>query len=148
MKHQSFRCFNCGQEIPVNQYMGTANRNHCPHCLWSKHVDQNPGDRKSDCHCSMEPIGLTFKQEGLDKYGNLRQGELMVIHRCLKDDKISINRIAADDDPEKILEVFQQSLTLNSETKEKIQNLGINLLTQKDEDEIRTQLFGKNHLKV
>lgn len=124
--------------------MGTLHRNQCPFCLWSKHVDLKvSGDRKSACLGAMEPIGLTFKEEGVDKYGHPRQGEVMIIHHCLECNKYSINRIAADDDPQTILAVFEKSLTLPQEIKDEIKNQNIRLLDDKDREEIRTQLLGK-----
>lgn len=70
--------------------MGGRHRNHCPNCLYSKHVDgKMPGDRKSECHSLMEPIGLLTR----------RNGEQVLIHRCLGCGKIDPNRVAADDNP-------------------------------------------------
>ena len=94
-----FKCAHCKRWVVINPFIGTANRNHCSYCLWSKHVDVKKGDRKEACHGGMEPIGLTFKYEG---YG--RQGELMLIHQCAECSHLSINRIAADDSNEEILE--------------------------------------------
>jgi hypothetical protein len=108
-------------------------------------VDLNePGDRKSACYGEMEPIGLTFKQEGINKYGEAKQGELMLIHQCLKCGKISINRLAADDNPQAILEIFEKSKQLNPEKINKLTQAGIKALTEQDKKEIETQLFGKN----
>jgi len=72
-----FKCSHCKQWVVINQFIGTANRNHCNSCLWSKHVDEQKGDRRAVCEGGMRPIGLTFKQEG---WG--RQGEIMIIHEC------------------------------------------------------------------
>jgi len=91
----------------------------------------------------MEPIGLTFKKEGFDKYGKPKQGELMVIHQCQDCGQISINRLAADDDPQIILKIFEESKKLGEETLEKIKAENIRLLIDKDKKEIQTQLFGK-----
>lgn len=144
-KLEGFRCAHCREWVPVNDLIGTANRNHCPSCLWSKHVDLiKPGDRKAECRAGMEPIGLTFKQEGLDKWGQERQGELMLIHRCSQDDKISINRVAADDNPEKILDIFRDSQSMDQETRAELSNSEINLLTEQDLEEIRRQLYGSH----
>ena len=41
-----FICAHCGKEV---QPLGYTSRNHCPFCLWSLHLDENPGDRASDC---------------------------------------------------------------------------------------------------
>ena len=46
---EDFECGNCGHEIEGNGYT-----NHCTACLWSKHVDVNPGDRAADCHGLMK----------------------------------------------------------------------------------------------
>lgn len=141
MNTMKFECLNCGKTVSDSQYMGTENRNHCPFCLWSKHVDINPGDRAQLCQGLMEPIGLTFKNEGVDKYGKKRQGELMLIHRCQKCGKISINRVAGDDDPQEIFKLFlksSQTLALSDQQLE-----GIKLLGEKDKKEVEKQLFGK-----
>lgn len=139
-----FSCDHCGQWVPLSELMGTAHRNHCPFCLWSKHVDlEEPGDRKSECRAKMKPIGLTFKHEGVDKYGNLRQGELMLIHECTGCGKISINRIASDDKVETILEVFEQSQGLNSNKLKQLKQMNIDPVSEKDKAELYAQLFGK-----
>lgn len=91
----------------------------------------------------MEPIGLTFKHEGTDKYGQPRQGELMLIHRCQTCDRFSINRLAADDNPTEIKAVFEKSLKSGTELTEKIAQENIALLSEKDRPEVETQLFGK-----
>lgn len=65
-----FRCCRCGAEVPAST--DGHYRNHCPHCLWSKHVDHRPGDRASQCRALMEPWGL------LDKGGKGWQ----IVHVC------------------------------------------------------------------
>lgn len=144
-KKGGFRCCNCGQWVPFSGFIGTAHRNHCPFCLRSKHVDlKKPGDRKSSCRAGMEPIGLTFKHEGVDKYGKLRQGELMLIHECTGCGKISINRIAADDNSEAILRVFEESQKLDPGKRNQLEQDGIEILSKETKKEILVQLFGKN----
>jgi len=146
-KREGLECGHCGWWTLTTKFIGTHNRNHCPHCLWSKHVDlEKAGDRKALCGAGMEPVGLTFKRVGADKYGKPRQGELMVVHCCTnkKCGKISINRIAADDDPKTILVVFEQSKTMNATLRETIAEKGINLLTEKDANAVQIQLFGKS----
>lgn len=92
----------------------------------------------------MEPIGLTFKHEGVDKFtGQPKQGEILLIHCCLACDKISLNRIAADDEPEEILKILEKSKTLSQDLLEKLEDQNIRILGEMDEDEIKTQLFGK-----
>ncbi|MFE9581661.1 RNHCP domain-containing protein [Nocardia sp. NPDC006044] len=50
----AFRCLGCRMDVPVAA-PGTAHRNHCPHCLTSRHVDRRvPGDRAEPCKGRME----------------------------------------------------------------------------------------------
>ena len=42
--NDSFPCENCGKMI-TPEGAGTHHRNHCPYCLCSIHVDNEPGDR-------------------------------------------------------------------------------------------------------
>jgi molecular chaperone DnaK (HSP70) len=90
----------------------------------------------------MEPIGLTFKKEGIDKYGKIRQGELMLIHRCNKCGKININRIAGDDKQTQILEVFNQSKN-NNILRNELKKEEVDLLNLNNEPELKRQLFGR-----
>ncbi len=57
---ENFKCEKCGKEIIGNGYT-----DHCTNCLYSKHVDINPGDRESDCRGMMKPIAVEIKN---DKY--------------------------------------------------------------------------------
>jgi len=133
-----FKCSHCKHWVVINEFIGTANRNHCNMCLWSKHVDIEKGDRKEDCHGGMKPVGLTFKHEGFG-----RQGELMLIHECAACERLSINRIAADDNEDRVLEVFDSSCQLANEVKSRLAREAIILLSQLDKPEVCTQLFGK-----
>jgi hypothetical protein len=138
-----FKCSHCHQAIIDIENIGTRHRNHCPKCLWSLHVDDMiSGDRKSLCHGQMEPVGLTFKNEGKNKYGKLRQGELMIIHSCKSCDKISINRIAGDDESEMIKDLFKKSGN-NHQLRKRLELENIKLLGEKDQDEVKSQLYGK-----
>lgn len=142
-----FECLNCGKKVVDGGLIGTKNRNHCPYCLCSLHVDLKvSGDRLSDCKSLMKPIGLTFKHVGFDKFAKPRQGELMLIHKCSNNDKISINRIAADDDPEMILKVLKSSENINSKERRTLENQEIRLLGKSDKNQVLAQLFGKNYL--
>lgn len=133
-----FKCSHCKQFVIINDSMGTANRNHCNWCLWSKHVDEVKGDRRATCKGGMEPIGLTFKHEGRGKIG-----EIMLIHLCSSCSKISINRIARDDPEHKVVDIFYQSLDLETQTKQRLNKAGIDSLERADTEEINLQLFGK-----
>lgn len=139
----SFQCSNCRQRISFAKFMGTRHRNHCPFCLWSRHLDlEKSGDRKAKCRGKMKPVGLTFKKEGKDKYGNIKRGEIMLIHECLGCGKISINRIAGDDKSEKILEIFKKSQALSQRKKNRLKETDISLISSKNRKEVFLQLFG------
>lgn len=140
----SFRCSHCKKWVVLNEQIGTAHRNHCPFCLWSKHVDEKKaGDRKSECKGAMAPIGLTFKKEPPNKYGPPRPGELMIIHECKQCGQLRINRLSADDNTNIVLQVFEQSQGLDGETRERFEAEEITLLTEENREEIMTQLYGK-----
>ena len=66
---------------------GTRHRNHCPSCLWSRHVDSSPGDRLARCGDAMEPIAIWVQP----------RGEWSIIHRCQGCGELRCNRIAGDD---------------------------------------------------
>ncbi len=132
-----FTCCNCKQPVSFHRFMGTANRNHCNLCLWSRHVDESKGDRKATCWAGMRPVGLTFKMEKKD-----RRGEIMLIHVCAGCEKISINRIAADDLDTEILRIFKASTAIAESLKYSILGRGILLALKMDSREIYRQLYG------
>jgi len=137
-----FRCRHC-QNIVSTAYMlsGVNNRNHCPYCLWSCHLDLfTAGDRLSACKGQMKPIGLTMKKSR-NKYRLESGGELMLIHKCTECRTLSINRIAADDHPESILEVFSEPQLLDQQTRAACENQGISILN--DMERIYIQLYGQ-----
>lgn len=87
-RDQEFRCRHCHTFVGVVP-TGGRHRNHCPVCLYSRHVDERvPGDRLSACGGSMAPIGMFVRSSG----------EHAVVHRCLSCGIERHNRIAADDD--------------------------------------------------
>jgi hypothetical protein len=134
-----FLCDHCHVQVPSAPDMGVVNRNHCPSCLFSKHVDDTiPGDRKALCDGMMEPVGLTIKKSKGNKYKPEKNtGELMIIHRCMKCEKVNINRIAGDDDTNMILEVFAASTENND-----IDLENISMLHKKDKKLLLLLLFG------
>jgi len=139
-----FRCAHC-QNIVSGAHLlsGVNNRNHCPYCLWSCHLDMYAaGDRLSACKAPMQPVALTTKRSR-NKYGCGR-GELMLVHLCTDCGNVSINRIAADDDTGSLLEIFNASLALPSQTRSLLLDEGIDILPQKDLPVLQTQLFGSN----
>ena len=83
---EPFVCGHCGRTVIPTDH-GTRHRNHCPHCLWSRHMDRRPGDRLSSCRGSMAPVAVW-----------IRKGEWILLHRCERCTMIRGNRIAPDDD--------------------------------------------------
>jgi hypothetical protein len=140
-----FRCSHCRQIVSANPILsGVQNRNHCPYCLWSRHVDLiQAGDRMSACKAKMRPVGLTLKRT-LKRYGSACAGELMLIHECIECGKVSINRIAADDFAESLFEIFTSSRLLDSFTTIQIEKGEIRTLQPADHESVSARLFGRN----
>ena len=83
-ENTAFVCSHCGSRVlPVTN---GSYRNHCPHCLWSLHVDDVPGDRASSCGGDMEPVGLT-RPRGKD---------LAIVHVCVRCGHRGLNKVARD----------------------------------------------------
>jgi DNA-directed RNA polymerase subunit RPC12/RpoP len=137
-----FRCAHCHQIVSsVHLLSGVNNRNHCPYCLWSRHLDlYTAGDRLSACKAPMQPVALTAKHSR-NKYGQGR-GELMLVHQCSDCGGISINRIAADDDTHSLLGIFSASRTLPTRTRALLQSNGIEILPPEGLPQLQLQLFG------
>ena len=84
MIDEEFICENCNKEVSKLNY--TA-RDHCPYCLFSKHLDINPGDRQNECKGLMNPVSI-------EKYKNTYK----IIYKCLKCGELHRNIMASDDD--------------------------------------------------
>ena len=140
-----FTCKNCGRYVSVCSIIsGVVHRNHCPYCLHSRHVDLfEAGDRLCACKSLMMPVGLTLKHSR-DKYASQRWGEVMLVHRCTHCGEIAINRIAADDDPMKILRLLTGGRMDCQEIKDLCGSLGIQLLSPEDRDQVVIRLFGED----
>jgi len=137
-----FRCVHCGHIVPSAHWLsGVNNRNHCPYCLWSRHLDlYAAGDRLSACKAPMQPVALTTKRSR-NKYGS-GHGELMLVHLCMHCEDVSFNRIAADDDAETLLDVFHASLTLPARTQNLLLENEIVVLAPDSLPVLQLQLFG------
>jgi len=96
-KIEDFVCEKCGTEVKGNGFT-----NHCPKCLWSKHVDIFPGDRAllrqgsagQACEGLMKPISASQNR-----------GEWSIIHQCQKCDKEQKNKISKNDDFDEIVKI-------------------------------------------
>ena len=89
MVDDEFVCENCNKLVPK---LEVSARDHCPFCLYSKHVDINPGDRQNTCKGLLKPISI-------EKHKNTYK----IIYKCLKCNQIHKNIIAKDDDYDKII---------------------------------------------
>jgi len=142
LDNPDFKCAHCHQFVSADSVLsGVGHRNHCPYCLWSRHLDlHQAGDRMAACLAPMRPVGLTAKQTR-NKY-RTRSGELMLVHHCEACGVFSINRVAADDEPNTILEVFKRSHSLDKRVFRQLKNRGVMLLEDCDEDTVLAQLYG------
>jgi hypothetical protein len=130
MEKEGFVCKNCGLKVNVQGNIGTSNRNHCPNCCFSLHLDDSKGDRNSTCGGLMEPIGLSFKANE----------EISLVHFCEKCGKVSKNRIAADDNSKTLLEIFYNSFSLPEELQKKLTENQIALINKSEEEKMKHQL--------
>ena len=88
---EQFICENCKQKIEKLKY---TTRDHCNHCLYSKHLDINPGDRQNTCKGLLKPIGI-------EKFKNTYK----IIYKCEKCNQIHKNIMAKDDNMDLIIEL-------------------------------------------
>ena len=88
---EGFICENCHKEVFP---LGYTSRDHCPYCLYSKHVDINPGDRNNTCKGLLKPIGI-------EKYKDTYK----IIYKCETCKELHKNIIAKDDDMNTIIEI-------------------------------------------
>ncbi|GEM_PF-228033 len=146
--NDAFKCCRCKAWVESDpDICGVKHRNHCPYCLVSRHVDElKTGDRRSDCRAAMRPVGLTLKRSH-NKYA-IDDGELMLIHECLGCGKISINRIAADDNAELLVAVFNRSAEIDVHLLERLCAQGIRLLGMGDLNIVLSRLYGSSSIPI
>ncbi|MGN8876069.1 RNHCP domain-containing protein [Pseudoflavonifractor sp. HCP28S3_F10] len=108
----SFTCKVCGRPV-VPAGAGSGHRNHCSNCLCSLHVDVEPGDRSAHCGGIMDPIAVWAR----------KNGEWAVIHRCRRCGWLSSNRIAADDNPMKLMSIAMKPVALPPFPLERIEEM-------------------------
>ncbi len=86
---EDFICEVCGTEVSGNGYT-----NHCPECLWSKHVDIHPGDREAACGGLMEPVGVEKKGD-----------DYIIRHKCVVCGFERLNKAQKEDRFEMIVQI-------------------------------------------
>jgi len=95
MRDEEFICENCGKNV---EKLRVTARDHCPFCLYSKHVDKMPGDRKNTCQGLLKPIEI-------EKF----KGTYKIIYKCEKCHETHKNIMAPDDNMDKIIEISKIS---------------------------------------
>jgi len=90
---EDFVCENCGCKVQGNGYT-----NHCPKCLWSKHVDVNPGDRAEKCGGMMQPIKIEMKN-----------GKYFILHKCVKCGFERLNSVRDEDDFDAVVKISKNN---------------------------------------
>ncbi|WP_258933637.1 RNHCP domain-containing protein [Nesterenkonia pannonica] len=96
-ENTGFACVRCGELIPAHPR--GSYRNHCPRCLWSRHVDVFLGDRAAHCLGPMRPVAVDYS--GKKGY--------VLIHRCTVCAAEDRNRVAPDDDFDAVVELQRPS---------------------------------------
>ncbi|MFA7309274.1 MAG: RNHCP domain-containing protein [Candidatus Paceibacterota bacterium] len=84
---ENFVCGHCGAAVAGDGYT-----NHCPQCLWSKHVDVDPGDRMATCDGLMEPVSL----EGSTP-------DYVITQRCVRCGHVRRNKLQTGDSPDAVI---------------------------------------------
>ena len=85
-------CGNCGNKVTGDGYT-----DHCPKCLWGKHVDEAiPGDRASECKGALEPVGAVYIK-----------GKFKISYKCQKCRHIFNVREGKGDEREKLMELVK-----------------------------------------
>ena len=94
MIDEEFICENCGKNV---EKLKVTARDHCPYCLYSKHVDINPGDRENPCKGLLKPFGI---EKHKDTY--------KILYKCEKCHQEHKNIMAIDDDMNEIIKISKQ----------------------------------------
>jgi hypothetical protein len=93
---EDFTCEMCGMEVVGNGYT-----NHCPNCLYSKHVDVHPGDRAEMCGGLMKPIEVQKKD-----------GEYSILHECILCGFKRWNKAVKEDNFDMLIQVASEKAKL------------------------------------
>jgi rubrerythrin len=96
MINEGFICAVCGADVPV---LEKTARDHCPVCLCSLHIDNNPGDRAADCGGILSPVGIKTGKKGIQ-----------IVYKCQKCGISKVNIMADDDDYEFICKLSARGL--------------------------------------
>ncbi|MEO8637893.1 MAG: RNHCP domain-containing protein [Candidatus Taylorbacteria bacterium] len=97
-RKEDFVCENCGEKV-----IGDGYTNHCPKCLWGKHVDVFPGDRMSSCKGLMKPVGITVK----------KGGAFVLVHECVVCKQRKNNVVSKNDNVDLALSIEERAKRQN-----------------------------------
>ncbi|MFH1653489.1 MAG: RNHCP domain-containing protein [Pseudomonadota bacterium] len=103
-RNDGFVCEHCGKNV-LPTHHGSP-RNHCPFCLWGKHLDINPGDRLSQCQGLLKPIGALSDS----------RKEYVIVYRCIgcgerKKSRVILHDENQNDDFNLILELSKNPIS-------------------------------------
>lgn len=90
---ENFTCAHCGAMVFGNGYT-----NHCPKCLWSRHVDNLPGDRAATCGGMMAPVAVISDGDGF-----------IITHRCIQCGHTRRQHTSPNDDIDAIIAISADS---------------------------------------
>jgi uncharacterized CHY-type Zn-finger protein len=100
MRDEKFKCDVCLKNVAT---LGYTARDHCPYCLSSKHVDNNPGDRACKCHGILKPVAIEpFK------------GSYKIVYKCAKCGQIKKNIMAKDDNMDLIINIMSNPVDVDN----------------------------------
>jgi hypothetical protein len=99
-KVEDFHCGHCGRLVRGDGYT-----NHCPECLYSMHVDVNPGDRAQSCRGLMAPVDFEVKG-----------AEYVVVHRCMACGFVRRNRTRPEDSMDAVLDLARRRAVMITES--------------------------------
>lgn len=92
--NQTFICDYCNKVVPQHP---TSSRDHCCFCLYSKHVDINPGDRQNGCKGLLMPVGI-----------RTANGKTQIAYNCTKCSERVFNITAEDDSKTALQELYSK----------------------------------------
>jgi hypothetical protein len=99
-RSQTFTCEHCGREVPAVA-PGTRPRSHCPHCLWSLHVEPATANKPVACKGQMEPVAVSTEPGGA----------WSLVHRCRRCATTHVHAIAVDDNGAALLTIGSRLAT-------------------------------------
>ena len=95
MIDEEFICEVCQTKV---EPLGYTARDHCPNCLCSKHVDNNPGDRANKCLGILRPIAIDPDPKN----------EFKIVYSCDNCSETKRNKAAKDDNMELIIQIMSK----------------------------------------